>query len=193
MTPESSALDIRIDRHGDLPVGMQLTRGLRALIESGALAVGDRLPSIRELAPAMGVNVNTVRAAYARLEQEGLVQTEHGRGSFVSRRPTPEVATRRELRRQIAELEAELVRRPRPPAAEAEEPPPRSAGALLTTRELERVRDDLHRRLQELDDARYEVLQRLSALDQTAPPSTERASRTTPSLAGARVRFVGVA
>jgi hypothetical protein len=40
---------------------------------------------VRELAGATGVNANTVRAVYARLEAEGLVTAEHGRGTFVSR------------------------------------------------------------------------------------------------------------
>src|SRR4051794_41981267 len=36
------------------------------------------------MAAATGVNANTVRAVYARLEAEGVVETEHGRGTFVS-------------------------------------------------------------------------------------------------------------
>jgi GntR family transcriptional regulator len=53
------------------------------LIAGGALKPGDRLPSARELARAVGVNVNTVFGVYGRLEGEGLIETQHGRGSFV--------------------------------------------------------------------------------------------------------------
>src|SRR4051812_35826437 len=54
---------------------------------AGELGAGARLPSVREMAAASGVNANTVRAVYARLEAEGLVATEHGRGTFVADEP----------------------------------------------------------------------------------------------------------
>jgi GntR family transcriptional regulator len=72
-----------LDRSGEVPLGAQLTWRLRMLIACSVLKPGDRLPSARELARAVGVNVNTVFAVYGRLEAEGLVQTQHGRGSFV--------------------------------------------------------------------------------------------------------------
>jgi DNA-binding transcriptional regulator YhcF (GntR family) len=72
------------DPSDELPVGVQLAWRLRALIEAGRLAAGDRMPSVRTLAGWAGVNVNTVRGVYARLEDEGLIVTRHGRGSFVA-------------------------------------------------------------------------------------------------------------
>src|SRR3712207_4344882 len=75
-------------RDGRVPVGEQLTRKLEDLIRSGELAPGDQLPSVRQLAEAAGVNVNTARAVYARLEQRGVVSSEHGRGTFVRGEPT---------------------------------------------------------------------------------------------------------
>lgn len=72
------------DPGDELPVGLQLTWRLRALIATGRLASGERLPSFRRLAEWAGVNVNTVRAVYAGLEQEGLVVTRHGQGTFVA-------------------------------------------------------------------------------------------------------------
>jgi DNA-binding transcriptional regulator YhcF (GntR family) len=78
-------LDIALDREADVPLGVQLAWALRARIASGELGRGHRLPGVRELAGATGVNANTVRAVYARLEAEGLVTAEHGRGTFVSR------------------------------------------------------------------------------------------------------------
>jgi DNA-binding transcriptional regulator YhcF (GntR family) len=74
--------DVDIDRDSDVPVGVQLAWYLRARI--AALVPGDRLPGVRDLAAEIGVNVNTVRSVYARLEAEGLVASEHGRGTFVS-------------------------------------------------------------------------------------------------------------
>jgi DNA-binding transcriptional regulator YhcF (GntR family) len=72
------------DPDDELPVGTQLTWRLRALIVAGRLPAGERMPSVRALAAWAGVNVNTVRGVYARLEEEGLVSTRHGLGSFVS-------------------------------------------------------------------------------------------------------------
>ncbi|HEY7456807.1 MAG TPA: GntR family transcriptional regulator [Solirubrobacterales bacterium] len=73
-----------IDPDDELPVGLQLTWRLRALIATGRLASGERLPSFRRLAEWAGVNVNTVRAVYAGLEREGLVVSRHGQGTFVA-------------------------------------------------------------------------------------------------------------
>ncbi|MDX6698043.1 MAG: hypothetical protein QOE65_1440 [Solirubrobacteraceae bacterium] len=76
--------EIQIDRDSDVPLGTQLAWRLRALIATGRLAPGERVPGVRELAEGAGVNVNTVRAVYARLEEQGLLRSEHGRGTFVA-------------------------------------------------------------------------------------------------------------
>ena len=70
----------------ELPVGVQLSWRLRALIATGRLAAGERLPSFRRLAEWAGVNVNTVRAVYAGLEEAGLVVSRQGQGTFVAER-----------------------------------------------------------------------------------------------------------
>src|ERR687895_882124 len=117
-----TGLDLRVDRGAELSLGAQLAGRIRAAVRERALGPGDRLPSVRELAEAAGVNVNTARAVYARLESEGLVRSEHGRGTFVAGEPAgDDAAARRDLRRQIAQLEARLVRLP-PPPLRAEEP-----------------------------------------------------------------------
>jgi DNA-binding transcriptional regulator YhcF (GntR family) len=73
-----------VDQDDELPVGLQLTLRLRALIATGRLPAGEKLPSVRRLAEWAGVNTNTVRAVYASLEDEGLVTGQHGRGTFVA-------------------------------------------------------------------------------------------------------------
>ena len=90
-----------LDRSGEVPLGAQLTWRLRMLVAGGVLRQGDRLPSARELARAVGVNVNTVFAVYGRLEGEGLIQTQHGRGSFVLA-PPPNAAGIASLVQQTA-------------------------------------------------------------------------------------------
>ena len=74
----------RIDPTDELPVGLQLGWRLRALIRTGELSAGERLPSFRQLAEWAGVNVGTVRAVYETLEADGLVVTRHGQGTFVA-------------------------------------------------------------------------------------------------------------
>jgi len=189
-------LEVRVDRESGTPLGRQLAEGIRAAVAGGAPAPGDRLPSVRELAEAAGVNVNTVRAVYARLEAEGLVRSEHGRGTFVAgrapARSAASIPSRRELREQIAALEATLARLPPPPLAEDAEP--RSpGGTLLSTEELVNVRDRLLDRLDQLDTERSAVLESLEQLGFDAPAAAPEASsrRATPSLAGARIRWVG--
>ena len=88
--PDSAALpdlEITIDRDAEIPIGVQLAWTLRTRIRDGQLAPNERLPGLRELAAATGVNVNTVRAVYQRLEQEGLINSQQGSGTFVGSAP----------------------------------------------------------------------------------------------------------
>ena len=73
-----------IDRGDEVAIGTQLAWRLRALILSGRLAAGERLPGVRELAAAGAVNVNTARSIYRRLEDDGLAVSRHGLGTFVA-------------------------------------------------------------------------------------------------------------
>ena len=82
----SALVDFEVDRDDEVPVGTQLLWRLRGMISRGALREHDRLPSVRELAGFAGVNVNTGRAVYAQLEAQGLIASEHGRGTFVTGR-----------------------------------------------------------------------------------------------------------
>ena len=85
MSPAASdALEIALDRDADVPLGVQLAWALRARILAGTLAPGDRLPALHRLAAETGVNANTVRAVYQRLEHDRLVTTRHGSGTFVT-------------------------------------------------------------------------------------------------------------
>jgi DNA-binding transcriptional regulator YhcF (GntR family) len=76
-----------VDRAYDLPLGIQLAWKLRALIAGGRIAAGEQLPSVREMAKQAGVNVNTVRSVYSRLENDGFLVTHHGRGTFAAEPP----------------------------------------------------------------------------------------------------------
>jgi DNA-binding transcriptional regulator YhcF (GntR family) len=80
-------LGISVDRDGEIPIGTQLAWALRVRIRDGTFKPEQRLPGLRELAQETGVNVNTVRAVYQRLENEGLIEGQQGAGTFVARIP----------------------------------------------------------------------------------------------------------
>lgn len=65
----------------------QVAARLRTAIETGALPVGERLKSVRELAGEHGVSPGTVQQALRLLRDEGLITTWQGRGTFVRSRP----------------------------------------------------------------------------------------------------------
>ncbi len=62
----------------------QVTDNLKELIMTGKLAVGEKLPSVRELSKTIAVNPNTVQKAYRELERQGYIYTTSGVGTFVS-------------------------------------------------------------------------------------------------------------
>lgn len=77
-------MDIIISNASGKPIYDQIASQLRGLIASGALAEGERLPSIRALANDLRVSVITTKRAYADLEVQGLVETIQGKGTFVA-------------------------------------------------------------------------------------------------------------
>jgi CheY-like chemotaxis protein len=72
-----------MDRNRLGPQARRAYLELRQRIVSGALAPDTKLPAQAELAPSLGVSLLTMRQALARLEQDGLISSEHGRGTFV--------------------------------------------------------------------------------------------------------------
>ena len=86
-----------VDPSDPTPLYAQLDRGIRAAIAAGRLKVGDRLPTVRQLAVELKINANTVAKVYAELERAGVLATQRGIGTFVRENPTQTVAaTRRE-------------------------------------------------------------------------------------------------
>ncbi len=77
-----------VDDDSSLPVYVQLQEQVLAALARGELGSGEQLPSVRDVAAAIGVNPNTVNRAYAELERGGVVATRRGRGTFVTQRRT---------------------------------------------------------------------------------------------------------
>src|SRR4051812_44110775 len=75
--------DFQLDAASDTPLYRQLGDALADAVVGGTLTEGERLPSERDLAAALGVSRTTVVAAYRELEARGLVRGHVGRGTFV--------------------------------------------------------------------------------------------------------------
>ena len=75
---------IELDRSANTPLYLQVAREIRALIRAGTLTPEMRLPATRTLAESLGVHRNTAVSAYRKLEQEGLVTSTMGSGTFVA-------------------------------------------------------------------------------------------------------------
>jgi DNA-binding transcriptional regulator YhcF (GntR family) len=221
-------LGVQVDRDDELPVGVQLAWRLRALIATGRLPSGERLPGLREMAAQAGVNVNTVRAIYGRLEAEGLLVSRQGSGTFVAfdateatplgriaqkaaaearkagldprevarlvygeatgasgdpvgegtglpdvGRAADEAAARKELRRQIGRLEAQLASYPEARQERHTHPLLRTKAHVAGVGELEAVRDELISRLR------------------AARENAERAGKRQSRARGRRERIIG--
>lgn len=74
----------RLDLHSGVPVYRQIMDQVTGGIASGALAGGDQLPTVRQLAVDLQINPNTVIRAYRELEIRGVLETLQGTGTFIS-------------------------------------------------------------------------------------------------------------
>jgi GntR family transcriptional regulator len=72
-----------------IPIYIQLRDQILALIGRGTLKPGTQMPTMRQVAVALKIDLNTVQRAYAELEAEGLLVKVQGRGSFVVEKPKP--------------------------------------------------------------------------------------------------------
>ena len=77
---------LRLDSSG-VPIYVQLRDQILRNLGAGVLARGDQMPTMRELAVALKIDLNTVRHAYDELERMGAITLVRGRGSFVADPP----------------------------------------------------------------------------------------------------------
>jgi GntR family transcriptional regulator len=95
---QSIVASLTVERTG-VPIYVQLREQFLRLIGAGVLVPGERMPTMRQVAVALKVDLNTVRHAYEDLERAGAVILRRGRGSFVAARgsETDAVARARDL------------------------------------------------------------------------------------------------
>lgn len=69
-----------------MPIYRQLADQVRLAVAGGSLATGEQLPSVRALAEQLVINPNTVARSYAELVQEGVLESQAGKGLYVAPR-----------------------------------------------------------------------------------------------------------
>lgn len=99
---------ITVDANDRRPIYEQVADGIKALIARGELTEGQALPAVRQLAADLGVNLNTVAAAYRGLQEEGLISIRHGSGALVTARRTT-TRNGKELRRTLGAVLTQMV------------------------------------------------------------------------------------
>lgn len=95
-------------REDGTPYYVQLAAIVRRQIADDTWKVGDRLPTLKQMVATFGVSPMTVRHALARLETEGLIRPERGRGTFVTAKPDAPDAIAYRLTRSPSDGSSEL-------------------------------------------------------------------------------------
>ena len=93
---------VHLDYRDARPIYTQIADDFHAQIAAGILQAGDKLPSVRELATQLSINPNTIQKAYRRMEEEGMILSIPGKGSFVSDNLAEMLAKQREDQRSKA-------------------------------------------------------------------------------------------
>ena len=112
-------MKIILNHSSMIPIYEQLVSQVKAGIVSGELAPGSVLPSVRSLAAELAISALTVKKAYDRLEEEGVIVTVHGKGSFVADNNGTLIAETRQ--RETEALFAEAIERARTSGMSREE------------------------------------------------------------------------
>jgi len=108
-SPPKPVFRFLLDLHTGVPAYRQIIDQVRGGLASGALATGDQLPTVRQLAVDLAINPNTVVRAYKELELSGLLETHQGTGTFISGQKLPDAEAERE--RQLSQIAGDAVAR----------------------------------------------------------------------------------
>lgn len=83
---------LEIDFKSDLPIYEQIRREIIIGLAKGHINPGDKLPSVREMAENIGINLHTVNKAYKLLEADGVISMDRRFGSLISENINPMAA-----------------------------------------------------------------------------------------------------
>jgi len=99
----------RLDPQSGVPAYRQIIDQVQGGLASGALATGDQLPTVRQLAVDLAINPNTVLRAYRELEIRGVLDSQQGTGTFIADRKITQDDGERP--RRLEQLVTEFVAR----------------------------------------------------------------------------------
>jgi GntR family transcriptional regulator len=92
----------RLDASSGVPFYRQIIDQVLLAVADGRLAAGTQLPTVRQLAVDLSVNLNTVAKAYREMEIRGIVETQQGTGTFIAARASGRKT--RERRKAVSDL-----------------------------------------------------------------------------------------
>ncbi|MGM9967002.1 MULTISPECIES: GntR family transcriptional regulator [unclassified Rummeliibacillus] len=92
-----------VDFSRDKPIYTQLVEKICGDIIRGNRRLGDKMPSVREYALEVGVNVNTVQRVYKELEQMELTETKRGQGTYITNDRNKVDHLREQMKEKIVE------------------------------------------------------------------------------------------
>ena len=97
---------LSIDEKDTRPLYLQIIGQIKEQVSRGTLKAGDELPSVRELADSLGINLHTVRGAYLKLRDEGIVDLRLGRRAKIARLKnlTADSGTLNRLEKRVKEI-----------------------------------------------------------------------------------------
>lgn len=107
-------MQVELDFRSHVPIYLQIIEQIERQLAEGALAPGDQLPTVRQLAADLRVNFNTVARAYRMLDEVGVISTQQGRGTYALERLPDDKAAglrRATLQAMARSLVADAARR----------------------------------------------------------------------------------
>lgn len=96
----------RLDASSGVPFYRQIIDQVLLAVGDGRIKPGTQLPTVRQLAVDLSVNLNTVAKAYREMEIRGIVQTQQGTGTFIAERTGSKT---REKRKAMQDLVDRLI------------------------------------------------------------------------------------
>jgi GntR family transcriptional regulator len=107
--PNSNSFAFRLDLRSGVPVYRQIIDQVLGGMASRALAPGDQLPTVRQLAVDLSINPNTVIRAYRELEIREVITTQQGTGTFLTQKKVKQSEVERQ--RRLNQIASEFVAR----------------------------------------------------------------------------------
>jgi len=93
------------------PIYSQIISQVKEQVGNGTLWPGQELPSVRELADSLGINMHTVRSAYLKSHEQGIIELHLGRRARIARRlpPLPDVNLRTDIQARLKEVITDAI------------------------------------------------------------------------------------